>query len=68
MPRTCVHCGEPLQAAASAYRQYCSDACRQAAYRLRKADTPTVTTTASSGGTMLLVLALGAGLLLLGRR
>lgn len=36
--RGCRHCGEPVEVAATGrWRRYCSQACRQAAYRVRQA-------------------------------
>ncbi|MCY7349607.1 MAG: hypothetical protein LH606_02940 [Cytophagaceae bacterium] len=66
MERHCTHCGEPLDEAAPAHRHYCTDACRQAAYRTRIAKNPVPAS--GSGGTALWVMALGVGLLMLARR
>lgn len=46
MKRACAHCGKQLDRNAGSRAKYCSDACRQAAYRARKAQNPTAPATA----------------------
>lgn len=51
MKRVCAHCGKQLDRNAGSRAKYCSDACRQAAYRARKAQNPTAPgTTADNSG------------------
>nr|DAJ06822.1 MAG TPA: protein of unknown function (DUF3330) [Caudoviricetes sp.] len=51
MKRVCAHCGTQLDRNAGVRAKYCSDACRQAAYRARKAQNPTAPgTTADNFG------------------
>ncbi len=69
MPSHCQHCEGPLGEAAPAHRKFCGDACKQAAYRLRKAETePTDEKAPDGSGSVLIALAIGVGLLILAGR
>lgn len=45
MKRVCAYCGKQLDRNAGSRAKYCSDACRQAAYRARKAQNPSAPAT-----------------------